>query len=326
MAGKSQTKTSAITRTADRWNPEARTLELDASGYVRATALVDLAEHAAQAILPRTGTVTDVKTLLFLPTRENRLSAHARLRHQCDETALVEVDIRQESGKTACLIALTFALLDMSSKQPLEQTDELVQRVRIARVPLRERRADAVVAAATEVIGRKGFASATMRDIAKAAGMHVPTLYDYFPSKEALLVAIYRREMEIALERNLRDVDPKASATDQLKQLLTNQAHHAFDNRHSVALLNREFRHLSQSARLEMTALYRELLAPYEKILAKGMSSGEFRSVDPFLAANIFETAADLQALRPFFFQGKPLNDQMQNLICILIDGLTKED
>ena len=219
MAGKSQTKTTAITRTEDRWNPEARRLELDASGYVRATALVDLAEHAAQAILPWTGTVTDVKTLLFLPTRENRLSAHARLRHQCDETALVEVDVRQDSGTTICLIALTFALLDMSAEQPVERTDELVQSVRIARVPLRERRADAVVAAATEVIGRKGFASATMRDIAKAAGMHVPTLYDYFPSKEALLVAIYRREMEIALERNLRDVDPNASANRSAKAI-----------------------------------------------------------------------------------------------------------
>jgi AcrR family transcriptional regulator len=46
----------------------------------------------------------------------------------------------------------------------------------------------AIVAAATEVFGRSGFAQAQMVDIAASAGVSVGTLYNYVEGKEALLL------------------------------------------------------------------------------------------------------------------------------------------
>lgn len=45
---------------------------------------------------------------------------------------------------------------------------------------------------AARVFARRGFAAASMRDIAQPIGMQPGSLYYYFPTKEDLLVAVYR--------------------------------------------------------------------------------------------------------------------------------------
>ncbi|MGD9752285.1 MAG: TetR/AcrR family transcriptional regulator [Acidimicrobiia bacterium] len=62
------------------------------------------------------------------------------------------------------------------------------------RSPLRERRAvetkAALVRAATESFIAHGWAATGMRDVARAAGVAVETLYSHYPSKRALLDAV----------------------------------------------------------------------------------------------------------------------------------------
>jgi AcrR family transcriptional regulator len=61
------------------------------------------------------------------------------------------------------------------------------------RSPLREQQAGqtrtAVIEAATELFGEKGWAATGMRDVARAAGVAVETVYANFRSKSELLVA-----------------------------------------------------------------------------------------------------------------------------------------
>lgn len=57
------------------------------------------------------------------------------------------------------------------------------------RLPATERRAG-IVDAAGAVFGRRGFGSASVGAIARAAGVNVSVLYDHFPSKEALHAAV----------------------------------------------------------------------------------------------------------------------------------------
>jgi len=44
---------------------------------------------------------------------------------------------------------------------------------------------------ALELIGRKGYEATTLRDVAEAAGVSVGLLYKYFPSKRAVVLALY---------------------------------------------------------------------------------------------------------------------------------------
>ena len=57
----------------------------------------------------------------------------------------------------------------------------------------RERR---ILAAARRLFDRKGYAKTSMEDVAARAGLAVGTLYNYFRSKDDLLLAIMRREAD----------------------------------------------------------------------------------------------------------------------------------
>ena len=60
----------------------------------------------------------------------------------------------------------------------------------MARNDIREARKDNVIESALQVFAEKGYADATMTDIAKKAGVSTPVLYEYFKTKEDLLFAI----------------------------------------------------------------------------------------------------------------------------------------
>jgi AcrR family transcriptional regulator len=72
----------------------------------------------------------------------------------------------------------------------------------------RERR---IVAAARRLFDRKGYANTAMEEIAERAGVAVGTLYNYFPSKDELLLTILRRETDalIAVGERVLQNPPK---------------------------------------------------------------------------------------------------------------------
>lgn len=81
----------------------------------------------------------------------------------------------------------------------------------------KRRRKDRVFKAALELFDRKGFAATTMKEIAENSELGVGTLYNYFPSKNALLIGIMEKKMEeISLSNRrsivaifLKEKDPK---------------------------------------------------------------------------------------------------------------------
>lgn len=55
---------------------------------------------------------------------------------------------------------------------------------------------DAILSAAAQVLKRKGYAAATTDRIAERAGVSVGSLYQYFPNKDAILVALAERHID----------------------------------------------------------------------------------------------------------------------------------
>ncbi len=58
----------------------------------------------------------------------------------------------------------------------------------------------AIIRAAADLVSENGFRSATMRGIAKAAGMGEATIYNYFPTKEAIIFAFYEDHLQDCIE------------------------------------------------------------------------------------------------------------------------------
>ena len=55
---------------------------------------------------------------------------------------------------------------------------------------------DAIVQAAAQVFARHGYAAGTTNRIADRAGVSIGTLYQYFPNKDAILIALIERHVQ----------------------------------------------------------------------------------------------------------------------------------
>lgn len=64
----------------------------------------------------------------------------------------------------------------------------------------RERAISSILAAAAAILARHGYHGTSMRDLAKATGRGLSSLYTYFPSKEALLFALQTRAFETLMD------------------------------------------------------------------------------------------------------------------------------
>jgi TetR/AcrR family fatty acid metabolism transcriptional regulator len=92
----------------------------------------------------------------------------------------------------------------------------------------RQRRAAArreqILDAATKVFAEKGFARATTREIADAADVSEGTIYNYFASKEDLLIGIMERVAESELLSTLFDIsDEQRTGLQDLQEQMARQ-------------------------------------------------------------------------------------------------------
>ncbi len=74
-------------------------------------------------------------------------------------------------------------------------------------------REDAIVDAAHELIGERGYADMSMDDLASRLGISKATLYQHFPSKEDVAIRVIVRLMRRG-EELLRQVDPAKPAIE----------------------------------------------------------------------------------------------------------------
>jgi AcrR family transcriptional regulator len=80
-----------------------------------------------------------------------------------------------------------------------------------------QERREKIVAAATRLFGDRGIAQTSLTDVAQAAGIPLPSLYDYFKDKQDL-VATVPEENYLALYNLLAD-PPEEGAADPRQQL-----------------------------------------------------------------------------------------------------------
>ena len=81
------------------------------------------------------------------------------------------------------------------------------KRLELRKKPVQKRSRDTleyVLAAATQVFEEYGYAAGTTNRIAERAGVSIGTLYQYFPSKEAVAVVLLERHLE-ETKRNLHE-------------------------------------------------------------------------------------------------------------------------
>ncbi|MBI4254540.1 MAG: TetR/AcrR family transcriptional regulator [Candidatus Rokubacteria bacterium] len=117
-----------------------------------------------------------------------------------------------------------------------------------------EERYNEILQAATEAIARRGFHQASIREIARAAGLSLAGLYHYVGGKDELLFLVLDRSLDTLI--GALDEALTRARTPELKLLALIQTHLDFGFRHGPALkvINRDWELLPEPRRSDVAA------------------------------------------------------------------------
>jgi TetR/AcrR family fatty acid metabolism transcriptional regulator len=272
----------------------------------------------------------EAKTIALRPARTALLTAEAHPLPAPDGLCAWQTTIRGENDETVAILTQGYLMGAAKAVQPIP-VGPVVQTATHQPSPIKmlstDARVSALLAAGTEVIARKGFANATIREIAEQAGVHVPTFYQHIASKNELLEMVYALEMkqlEDDLDANLRI---EGTASERLEGMILSALDISHRRKRQIGILNRELKNLRPDGRARVIAQYRRLIGRYETVIRSGIRTGEFSpSVDPVLAANVADMISDMWALRPFFFTDHALDSFRAQAVSFIMSGLRAVD
>ncbi|GAC1409439.1 MAG: hypothetical protein NVSMB53_01680 [Gemmatimonadaceae bacterium] len=171
-----------------------------------------------------------------------------------------------------------------------------------------EHRPQQIIEAALEVFGECGLANARLQDIANRAGVSKGTIYLYFPNKEELFREMVRQTSVAAIESGEKIAD-RGTPTEQLCAAM--RGYWRFVRSPVFSTIQRlvlgelhQFPDLAEFYAKEVVARGLKLLSG---IIQRGVDTGEFREIDPMLAARMLIALTIMNGLWRDEHTGVPL-------------------
>ena len=185
-----------------------------------------------------------------------------------------------------------------------------------------EERKRQIFEGACRVIARKGFANASMREIAAAAGMPVPTMYEYIRRKEDLLYLIYESFMEGYREELESIAAEPAPSTTKIERAIAETVRSFDENHRYIKLMFQETRSLDASARRKVYELDARYIGVWRELLAaladeRGASRGQIE-----LWANLIYFLCTVWPLRYWSIGGHGRNAVTDSITAFVMRGL----
>lgn len=158
-----------------------------------------------------------------------------------------------------------------------------------ARRALEQERRQQILTAAATVFAEKGFDRATIRDVARAAGIADGSIYNYFRSKQDLLVHLPRQFIQSPIQavHAAASVEQVPDPEVLLQMVVQNIAQVAIQNRELVRVLFTSVPLMDVELRSEfMREVPLYAFETLEKLITAEQAAGVFRAdLDPALAA-----------------------------------------
>jgi AcrR family transcriptional regulator len=145
------------------------------------------------------------------------------------------------------------------------------------------RRQEQILNAALEIFSRKGYAAATIPEIARLAGVATGTIYIYYPSKRELFVAVIKNFIITTPLLNLIDKIPKDKDIGAIfKQIMQNRLDLIDSEPVSrIPSLMGEVQRDPELRALWAEKFLQPFLARMEKVYRLMMESGKIRQMEP---------------------------------------------
>ncbi|OBJ67836.1 TetR/AcrR family transcriptional regulator [Mycobacterium sp. 1274756.6] len=149
-----------------------------------------------------------------------------------------------------------------------------------------ERRRRAMLAAATDLFGRKGWPVATADEVALQAGVTKRTLYSYFGTKQGLLYEVGKALIDVSRERFNELVALRGSPTERMAAVVVGYAELVVIFHTEYLVFLEEMKHLDDFQLAHVTEISAEWVALVTDIIEEGQRIGEFaRGYDAAIVA-----------------------------------------
>jgi AcrR family transcriptional regulator/acyl-coenzyme A thioesterase PaaI-like protein len=264
--------------------------------------------------------LTDTKTIVFRTCECAILLGTAVPLHVGPDSAVWQAMIHDEEGVAIAVVTQTYLLKPAGRPSVADLPDGAAAAPKTGGA-----RIDAILAAGSRVIAERGFANATTKEIAAAAGMTAPTMYQYVRSKDELLFMICE-----SCFRNLSGlVDEAISALtdplDRLRAAISALVEASEEHRAEVRLLARETASLPPALRAKVHERWHAFLGRFADLVAEGTAAGRLRPIDPLVAAHLIESLCDVWALRRLALRPHGLEQIKAEIVQLILRGLCCE-
>jgi TetR/AcrR family transcriptional regulator, cholesterol catabolism regulator len=138
-----------------------------------------------------------------------------------------------------------------------------------------QKRRDQMIKGAVALFKEKGFHRTTTREIAKAAGFSIGTLYEYIRSKEDVLYLVCDSIYDHVRERLEQDLEQKNGTLSSLKQGIGHYFRVVDEMQDEVLVMYQEAKSLTKDALPYVLKKEMEMAAMFESLITSCVENGE---------------------------------------------------
>lgn len=189
-------------------------------------------------------------------------------------------------------------------------------------------RKEQVIRSAAELFKEKGYAAASMRDLAQKLGIEAASLYSHIKSKEEILRTLCF-DMAAEFRASLDKVEQqKATAREKLQMGIIGHVAVMAKDLTAAAVFMNEHRHLSQPSLRDFLLLRINYINRFKAIIEEGIQTGEFKKdIDTKLA--VMTLFSSLNWMPMWYNSSNSVGSAVelgQQLADMLINGLKQTD
>ena len=177
---------------------------------------------------------------------------------------------------------------------------------------------------ACKVIARHGFGNATMREIAREAGLSVPLMYKYIKDKDDILYLIMTVNMQGMFTFFDNQEFSSGNPEENLISAVDKYIDYIGENRKYINLVYSETRSLSAENRMKVFDTERDFMRRWQAIIDDGVDKGFFRPVNTELLSNFIYFLCTVWALRHWSIGHFPVDEVKTALHEFVLTGLMK--
>ena len=141
---------------------------------------------------------------------------------------------------------------------------------------------------AKEAFATRGYTRTSHADIAFSAGIARTTFYEYFSSKEDLLVQLVEEDLPAVIDEILTSIPAELPAEQRLAEL-TSQMVEFVATDHLGLILHTEVPRLSDEAQYRIARAHSQLAEEFVAIYREGVAENRLRSLPPAIAGRLIE-------------------------------------